>query len=141
MIESKFIKEFLIISHIYRAMNNILKSKLYKHNIPLNETQIVLLFLMNDHNILTGEEMLKLGHFSTSNLLFNINTLLSNNFAVNEVPNSIDNQLDMSLNLSKNGLNILKDIDKIFKNVSTNSDETTLNLLAKYEQNLTKIKI
>jgi hypothetical protein len=136
MIQSKFIKEFLLISNIYRTMNNILKEKLSANNIPINETQLVLLFLMHNSNDLTAEEMLKLGHFSTSNLLFNINTLISNDFAkIPEIENFSD-QLDIPMNLSMDGKDTLNNIDKIFKNINTNSNEGFLNFLVEYENNI-----
>ena len=141
MIESKFIKEFIAISDIYRAMNKILKEKLYKNNIPLNETQIVLLFLMNDHSILTPEEMFKIGHFSTSNLLFNINTLVSNHFAKSTPTNPLDEQLNIPVNLSKDGKNILKNIDKIFKNINIDTHEDFISNLLKYEKKLENLRI
>ena len=136
MIESKFIKEFFIISNIYRTMNNILKEKLAQNNIPINETQLVLLFLMHNNNNLTPDEMLKLGHFSTSNLLFNINTLVSNDFAQIKEEEPFKEQLDMPMNLSMDGKGTLNNIDKIFKNINTNSNESFLDSLVNYDNNL-----
>lgn len=139
MIQSKFIKEFFLISNIYRTMNNILKEKLYLHNIPINETQLVLLFLMHNKNNLTADEMLKLGHFSTSNLLFNINTLVSNDLAQVKEEKNFSDQLDMPMNLSIDGKDTLNNIDKIFKNVNTNSNDNFLNFLVEYENNIQTI--
>lgn len=139
MIQSKFIKEFFLISNIYRTMNNILKEKLYLNNIPINETQLVLLFLMHNKNNLTADEMLKLGHFSTSNLLFNINTLVSNDLAQVKEEKNFSDQLDMPMNLSIDGKDTLNNIDKIFKNVNTNSNDNFLNFLVEYENNIQSI--
>lgn len=139
MVNSKFIKEFFLISNIYRRMNNILKEKLSQNNIPINETQLVLLFLMHSNNNLTPDEMLKLGHFSTSNLLFNINTLVSNDFAKIKEEKSFSDQLDIPMNLSNDGTETLNNIHKIFKNINTNSNENFINLLAEYENNIEKL--
>ena len=122
MIQSKFIKEFFMVSNIYRTMNNILKEKLSQNNIPINETQLILLFLMNNSNDLTPDKMLKLGHFSTSNLLFNINTLVSNDFAQIKEEKNFTDQFDIPMNLSIDGKETLSNIDKIFKNINTNSN-------------------
>jgi hypothetical protein len=139
MINSKFIKEFFIVSNIYRTMNNILKEKLSANNIPINETQLILLFLMNNSNDLTPDEMLKLGHFSTSNLLFNINTLVSNDFAQIKEEKNFTDQFDIPMNLSMDGKETLSNIDKLFKNINTNSDDNFLNILIEYEKNIEMI--
>ena len=136
MIQSQFIKEFFIVSNIYRTMNNILKEKLSSNNIPINETQLILLFLMNNSNDLTPDQMLKLGHFSTSNLLFNINTLVSNDFAQIKEEKNFTDQFDIPMNLSMDGKETLSNIHKLFKNVNTNSNENFLNVLMEYEKNI-----
>ena len=117
-------------------MNNILKEKLSSNNIPINETQLILLFLMNNSNDLTPDQMLKLGHFSTSNLLFNINTLVSNDFAQIKEEKNFTDQFDIPMNLSMDGKETLSNIHKLFKNVNTNSNENFLNVLMEYEKNI-----
>jgi len=117
MLESKFLKEFFIISNIYRTMSNLLKEKLLQHNTPLTETQIMILFLMNNKNTMTSQELLEMGHFSTSNLLFNINNL-NNNHYIHVQPSKKSFEYDMNtpVDLSENGGDILKKIHKLCNN-------------------------
>lgn len=141
MIESKFMKEFFIISTIYRTMNNLLKEKLTENNIPLNETQITILFLMHNKDMIKTEDILKMGHFTTSNLLFNINTLNNNNYIHVNQKEDYEEQLDNNINLAKDGKEILISIDKLCKNLETNISSEFINLLSNYQQELDCIKV
>jgi hypothetical protein len=138
MIESEFIKEFFIISNIYRNMNNILKDKLVKNNIALNETEIIILFLLSEKNQLTTEEMLKIGYFSSSNLLFNLNSLNNNSYVKSENFKE-DNPLKATSSLSLNGSSVLSNVNRICKNINTNCDKNFIDLLIKYQTNINKL--
>jgi hypothetical protein len=144
MIQSQFMKEFFMISNIYRIMSNLLKEKLLQNNIPLNEAQITILFLMDNNNTMSAESILKMCHFTTSTLLFNLNDLNQNNYIQMDMDNLSYNQKMKDLvNLSADGEKILSLIDNLCANIYTNknhSPETFLHL-STYEQNLHQLKV
>ena len=139
MLESKFMKEFFIISNIHRTMSNLLKEKLLQNNLPLTETQIMILFLMNnkDKNIITSQDILEMGHFSTSNLLFSMNSLNNNNYVhVQHNKKKLGYDMHSPVDLSNNGLEMLQKIDKICSNLSYKSQENIVNLLSEYQTSI-----
>ena len=139
MLESKFMKEFFIISNIYRTMSSLLKEKLLHNNLPLTETQIMILFLMNNKNTqtITSQEILEMGHFSTSNLLFSMNNLTNNNYVhVQHNKKKIGYDMNSPVDLSTNGEDILKKIDKLCDNFKYKSENNLLNLLSIYQKEM-----
>jgi hypothetical protein len=139
MIESKFMKEFFIISNIYRTMSNVLKEKLLQNNIPLNETQLTILFLMNDNNHITSETILKTGYFNVSSLLFNISGLNNKDY-IHLKHNEYEAQLNCPMEVSDNGKQVLNTIDKIFRKYKNMDTENLLHLLDEYKKGLETIK-
>lgn len=137
MMESKFMQEFFIISSIYRQMSSLLKEKLLQNNLPLSETQIMILFLMHNQNNMTSQDILRMGHFTSSNLLFNISNLSNSDYVhINYENKDYDQNLSHPMNLSKNGREILNTVDKLCMNIDIDKSGNILNLLSNYQENL-----
>ena len=132
--ENTFIKEFFLVSNIYRLMSNYVKQQLKHYNIPINETQLNLLFLMHDNHGMSGEDMLTAGNFALSTLLFNINNL-QNTSLLDRDDGIVNNKLHKQIHVSKDGSTLLAKIENIFKN---NSNKEFYDHLILYEAYLHK---
>lgn len=136
MTESDFLKEFFIISNIYRSMSNILKNKLKKCNIPLNETQIQMLFLLYNSKELSSNDMLSIGNYALSTLVFNMNNL--QNFSCiegEEMPSS--NNLNQTFKISTDGKKLFEKINNLLEESYKTHPNSYKTLLA-YEKLIEK---
>lgn len=123
-------------------MNNVLKNKLKQNNIPINETQLNILFLMyaNEKDI-NPDELLKMGNFALSSLLFNINNLQSTFFLEGKDCITQYNLKD-NIHMSENGKALLERVDKLCANIYKNKDHRQsvdfYHQLIAYEQEVNK---
>ena len=115
-------------------MNAYVKQQLRLHNIPINEVQLNLLFLMYSNEGMTSEEMLHMGNFSLSTLLFNMNNLQNANL-LNTNEDMVSTNMHKKVNISHSAYNLLEKIEEIF---AKNGDSKFYNELLNYEKNLNK---
>lgn len=137
--KSSFIKEFFLISSIYRKMSAYVKQQLKQQNIPVNETQLNLLFLMYNNEGMSGDEMLQVGNFALSTLLFNMNNLQNASLIATD-KDILNTNLHKQIHISEEGYNLLAKIENIFEVRTTksniNSDKNFYNDLIHYEQSI-----
>lgn len=133
--KSSFIKEFFLISNIYRTMSSYVKQQLKQHNIPVNEVQLNLLFLMYSNDGMSSEELLNSGNFALSTLLFNMNNL-QNASLIDTNEDIVNTNLHKEINISKDGYSLLEKIDKLFQK---DGDIELYTQLINYEKKIEKI--
>lgn len=116
-------------------MSSYVKQQLKQHNIPVNEVQLNLLFLMYSNDGMSSEELLNSGNFALSTLLFNMNNL-QNASLIDTNEDIVNTNLHKEINISKDGYSLLEKIDKLFQK---DGDIELYTQLINYEKKIEKI--